>query len=264
MWPFDACPKRWPGRFRLPPSSSPSSSWRGRNCIRGRVASSFGVASSPALAFKLAWLSRPFFLARAAAYALIWIVFALAIRRASRRQDVDGDRRWTRANVRLSAAFLMVFGVTFTLASVDWVMSLEPMWYSTIFGVYNFAGLFLSGLAAIILVALWLERAGPLRNVLTGDHLHDLGKLLFAFSMFWMYIWFSQYMLIWYTNIPGRDDVLRPAGARRLVRAVSRQRRAQLARSVRGAAATRREAPAAKRWDSWRRLCWWVAGSTSI
>jgi hypothetical protein len=158
--------------------------------------------ASPALAFKLAWLHRPFFLFRAAAYSLIWILFAVAIRRASRRQDVDGDRRWTRANVRLSAAFLIVFGVTFTLASVDWVMSLEPSWYSTIFGVYNFAGLFLSGLAAIIVIALWLERTGPLRNVLTGDHRHDLGKLLFAFSVFWMYIWFSQYMLIWYTNVP--------------------------------------------------------------
>jgi hypothetical protein len=164
--------------------------------------SSFEVASSPELAFKLAWLYRPFFLFRAAAYSLTWIVFAVAILRASRRQDGDGDRRWTRANVRLSSAFLMVFGVTFTLASFDWVMSLEPSWYSTIFGVYNFAGLFLSGLAAIIVVALWLERAGPLQSVLTGDHLHDLGKLLFAFSVFWMYIWFSQYMLIWYTNIP--------------------------------------------------------------
>jgi hypothetical protein len=166
------------------------------------TASSVEAASSPAMAFKLAWLSRPFFLLRAAAYLVIWIGFAVAIRRASRRQDGDGDRRWTRANVRLSAAFLMVFGVTFTLASFDWVMSLEPLWYSTIFGVYNFAGLFLSGLAAIVLIALWLERAGPLRHVLTDDHLHDLGKLLFAFSVFWMYIWFSQYMLIWYTNIP--------------------------------------------------------------
>jgi hypothetical protein len=165
-------------------------------------ASGAGTAPSAALAFKNAWLHRPFFLFRAAAYALIWILFAVAIRRASRRQDGDGDPRWTRANVRLSAAFLMVFGVTFTLASFDWVMSLEPLWYSTIFGVYNFAGLFLSGLAAIVIVALWLERAGPFRDVLTADHLHDLGKLLFAFSVFWMYIWFSQYMLIWYTNIP--------------------------------------------------------------
>ena len=150
----------------------------------------FGAEAGRELAFKRFWLSRPFFIERAAAYAVIWTGFALAIPRASRRQ------------VRLSAAFLIVFGVTFTLASFDWIMSLEPMWYSTIFGVYNFAGLFSSGLAALILVALWLERTGPLRNVLTGEHLHDLGKLLFAFSSFWMYMWFSQYMLIWYTNIP--------------------------------------------------------------
>ena len=161
-----------------------------------------GPAGDPALAFRQFWLSRSFFLVRAAVYAVIWIGFALAISRRSRRQDRDGDPRWTRANVRLSAAFLITFSVTFTLASVDWVMSLEPLWYSTIFGVYNFAGLFLSGLAALILVALWLERRGPLLHVLNNEHLHDLGKLLFAFSSFWMYIWFSQYMLIWYANIP--------------------------------------------------------------
>jgi hypothetical protein len=135
-------------------------------------------------------------------YCVIWVVFAIEIRRRSQRQDRDGDSRWTRANARLSAAFLVIFGVTFTLASADWMMSLEPLWYSTIFGLYNFAGLFLSGLAALAIVALWLERRGPLQNVLNDDHLHDLGKLLFAFSIFWMYIWFSQYMLIWYTNIP--------------------------------------------------------------
>ena len=149
----------------------------------------FGGAGSE-LAFKRFWLSRTFFLERAAGYAVIWTVLALALRRPS---------RWS---VRVSAAFLIVFAVTFTLASVDWIMSLEPMWYSTMFGVYNFAGMFVSGLAAIVLVALWLERTGPLKGVLNDDHLHDLGKLLFAFSVFWMYIWFSQYMLIWYTNIP--------------------------------------------------------------
>ena len=153
-------------------------------------------------AFKRFWLSRPFFLLRATVYCVTWVVFAIEIRRRSQRQDSDGDPRWTRANARLSAAFLVVFGLTFTLASADWMMSLEPMWYSTIFGVYNFAGLFLSGLAAVIFVAMWLERRGPLQNILNDDHLHDLGKLLFAFSIFWMYIWFSQYMLIWYTNIP--------------------------------------------------------------
>ena len=160
------------------------------------------LGSSEALAFKHFWLSRPFFLIRAAVYSGIWILFAFAIRQRSRRQDHDGDPRWTHENFRLSAAFLVLFGITVTLASFDWVMSIEYHWFSTIFGVYNFAGLFFSGLAAIILLAIWLERAGPLKGVLNESHLHDLGKLLFAFSVFWVYIWFSQYMLIWYTNIP--------------------------------------------------------------
>jgi hypothetical protein len=160
------------------------------------------TSTARALAFKQFWLTWPFFLVRAAVYSGVWILFTLAILTRSRRQDHDGSERWTRENTGLSAAFLVVFGVTFTLASFDWLMSLEHHWFSTIFAVYNFAGLFQSGLAAIILVALWLERQGPLNNVLTEGHLHDLGKLLFAFSVFWAYIWFSQYMLIWYTNIP--------------------------------------------------------------
>jgi hypothetical protein len=170
--------------------------------LYGWTADAFGGGSERALAFKRFWLSRPFFLIRAVVYSGIWILFAVAIRRRSQRQDLDGDFLWTRANVRLSAVFLVLFGITVTLASVDWVMSLEFHWFSTIFGVYNFASLFFSGLAAVILIALWLERAGPLQGVLSESHLHDLGKLLFAFSVFWAYIWFSQYMLIWYTDIP--------------------------------------------------------------
>ena len=175
----------------------------------------FRGASEKAMAFKQFWLSRPFFLIRAAVYAAIWIGFGLAIQTRSRRQDQDGDPRWTHENFRLSAAFLVLFSVTVTLASFDWVMSIEYHWFSTIFGVYNFAGLFLSGLAAITIIALWLERAGPLQNVLNEAHLHDLGKLLFAFSVFWMYIWFSQYMLIWYTDIPEETSyfILRGRGA---------------------------------------------------
>jgi hypothetical protein len=160
------------------------------------------LAGSERLAFKHFWLNWPFFLGRAVVYAGIWVMFALAIRQRSLKQDQDGDHRWTRENFRLSAIFLVLFGVTVTLASIDWVMSIEYHWFSTIFGVYNFASLFLAGLAAIILIALWLESAGPLRGVLNEGHLHDLGKLMFAFSVFWMYIWFSQYMLIWYTDIP--------------------------------------------------------------
>jgi hypothetical protein len=129
-------------------------------------------------------------------------VFSYAIVRTSRRQDTDGDVSHTRKNIRLSAGFLAVFAISFSFAGVDWFMSLEPHWYSTIFGVYHFAGLILGGLAMITILAIWLERRGPLRGILTKEHLHDLGKLLFAFSTFWMYIWFCQYMLIWYANIP--------------------------------------------------------------
>jgi hypothetical protein len=95
-----------------------------------------------------------------------------------------------------------VFALTFWLASFDWIMSLEPHWYSTIFGVYHFAGLFTSALALIILIALWMRSRGQLADFITDSHVHDLGKLLFAFCTFWMYIWFSQYMLMWYANIP--------------------------------------------------------------
>jgi hypothetical protein len=156
----------------------------------------------PASPLRALWLDRPFFLLRALAYLLVWLAFAWAIVRNSRRQDQTGDPGLTARNVRLSAGFLVVFGVTCWLASDDWLMSLEPNWSSTIFGVYNFAGLFLSALAAVTLLALWLRRSAPLRDFLTADHLHDLGTLLFAFSSFWMYSWFCQYLLIWYTNHP--------------------------------------------------------------
>ncbi|MEO8168581.1 MAG: hypothetical protein ABI623_10050, partial [bacterium] len=148
------------------------------------------------------WLNVPFFIVRAIAYLAIWMVFAFAMVKASRRQDLNGDLRYTLRNRKLSAAFLIVFGLTFTLASMDWIMSLEPRWYSTIFGFYNISGMFLNGLAAITILVILLRRWGPLQKVVTASHLHDLGKLLFAFSTFWMYIWFSQYLLIWYANIP--------------------------------------------------------------
>jgi hypothetical protein len=156
---------------------------------------------APHAGFQQFWLRWPFFLGRAALYLAVWIGFGVAIVRTSRRQDNDRDFRHTRRNVRLSILFLIAFAVTFWLASFDWVMSLEPNWTSTIFGIYNFAGMFSSGLALLVLLVLWLRRAGPLRDFVNEEHLHDLGKLLFAFSTFWMYIWFSQYMLIWYANI---------------------------------------------------------------
>ncbi len=161
-----------------------------------------GEHGGAAFWFKDVWLSPLFFVVRALIYLVVWIAFATAILRTSRSQDSDGDLSHTRRNVRLSAAFLVVFGITFWLASYDWLMSLEPEWYSTVFGVYQFSGVILSGLAMITILAVWLYRLGPLRGFLTAEHLHDLGKLLFAFSTFWMYIWFCQFMLIWYADIP--------------------------------------------------------------
>jgi hypothetical protein len=158
-------------------------------------------------AFKAMWLSRPFFLVRSAIYLATWMVFSIAIVRNSRRQDTDGDLCHTRRNARLSVGFLPVFAVTVSLASFDWIMSLEPNWYSTIFGVYHFAGLFSASLASIIVLVVILQNLGPrgmgpFHGSVGAEHLHDLGKLLFGFCTFWMYIWFSQYMLIWYSNLP--------------------------------------------------------------
>jgi hypothetical protein len=155
------------------------------------------------------WLNRPFFLIRSVVYLGLWLAFAAAVVRNSRRQDQQNDAAPTVRNIRLSALFLVVFGVTVWLASYDWIMSLDPEWASTVFGVYSFSSLFLSGLAACILLVIWLRRNSSLQSVLTQDHLHDLGTLLFAFSSFWMYAWFCQYMLIWYVNLPDETIYLR-------------------------------------------------------
>ena len=159
------------------------------------------VRGDVVLEAKTWWLDPLPFVVRSVVYLAIWLLFARAVLRNSRSQDAEGDLSFTRRNTILSALFLVVFAGTFTLASVDWLMSLEPHWYSTVFAVYDFAGMFTSGLAAILLALVVLRRAGRLPE-LRDDHLHDLGKLLFAFATFWGYIWFCQHMLIWYANIP--------------------------------------------------------------
>jgi hypothetical protein len=105
-------------------------------------------------------------------------------------------------NKVVAAVFVIVFALTWWLASFDWIMSLEPEWGSTMFGVYSFAGLFLSGLATLTLLHVLSQGRVSSKSADAADRLHDLGKLLFAFSTFWVYIWFCQYMLIWFVNIP--------------------------------------------------------------
>jgi hypothetical protein len=159
------------------------------------------VAGDPLLKGKEPYLNVPFFLSRFAAVFALWILFTWLFVRHSRLQDRTGDQRLTRRNVRLAAAFLPVFAVTITILAIDWMMSLEPHWFSTIFGVYYFSGTVLAGVAAVTYATVRLHEAGllaPLRR----DHFYSLGALLFAFINFWAYIAFSQFLLIWYANIP--------------------------------------------------------------
>ena len=151
--------------------------------------------------FKQVWLSYPFFLGRAVIFLAVWLLFAGKIRRNSERQDKESGMALTQQNTRLSVAFMVVFGVTFWLATTDWIMSLEPNWSSTIFGIYQFAGMFVSGLALVSLLTLGLRSASPFGQGVRDSQILDLGRMIVAFATFWGYIWFSQFMLIWYANL---------------------------------------------------------------
>ncbi len=159
------------------------------------------VAHDAILRNKSAWLNEPFFIARTLGYFVLWIVLSKVLVRNSVKQDESGDVLYTKRNVRNSVFFIILGIYTFCLASVDWLMSLQPHWYSTVFGWLNLSGMFLSALAAMVVVIVVLRHIGY-KHVFTTEHLHDLGRLLMAFSFFWVYMWVSQHMLIWYSNIP--------------------------------------------------------------
>ena len=153
--------------------------------------------------FKELWLTPWFWLLRSCAYVVIWSLFSRLLVHRSRDHWSSADRTEAPTSVRGSAIFLAVYAVTFSLASADWIMALEPLWFSTMWGVYNFAGMVLATLAMVIILCVLLSMPGrSLQGVFRTEHLHDLGKLLIGFSCFWMYIWFCQYMLIWYSNLP--------------------------------------------------------------
>jgi len=160
------------------------------------------VAVDALLQHKSPYLNVPFFVVRMVIIAFIWIFFSRMFVRNSRAQDQTGDFIYTKRNYRYGAIFIVFFAVTYTFSSYDWMMSLEPHWFSTIFSVYTFAGLFFRSIAMVTLIVLILLSAGYLKGIVNENHLHDLAKLIFAFSTFWAYCWFCQYMLIWYANIP--------------------------------------------------------------
>lgn len=160
------------------------------------------VARDQLLAHKRPYLNVTFFLIRTLGYFAVWSTLAGWFGRASRLQDSTGDHELTRRMRRASPLGLLLFGVTVTFFAFDWLMSLDPHWYSTIFGLYFFAGSFMAFLAVLALAMIALKRSGVLVDVLSDEHQHDVGKLLFAFVAFWAYMAFSQYLLIWYANLP--------------------------------------------------------------
>lgn len=158
-------------------------------------------ATTAAMRMKAAFLNSPFFFGRMAVVLAIWCGFAYLLWRESSRQDQDGLLEHTHRSKKYSAIFLAVFALTFSLASFDWLMSIEAEFYSTIFAFYCFSGLFVSGIAAVAVLVILLRRRGLLSQI-NEDHLHNLGKLIFGFSTFWAYLWVSQYLLIYYANLP--------------------------------------------------------------
>ncbi len=160
------------------------------------------VAHDPLLQHKAVYLNEKFFLFRAGVYFFVWTLLAIFFWRQSARQDSDGELATTKRLQTLSAPSMALFAITVTFASFDWLMSLEPHWFSTIFGVYVFAGCVVAIFAFLILLVLQLKASGAMTQVVTWEHFHDMGKMLFGFTVFWAYIGFSQFMLIWYANIP--------------------------------------------------------------
>ncbi|HLD74072.1 MAG TPA: hypothetical protein VJB34_04140 [Bdellovibrionota bacterium] len=148
-----------------------------------------------------AYLNKPFFIIRTLTYFAIWSLLYFKIVKPSMIQDKTGNLELTHHMWKWSCVGLFLFAVTLHLASVDWLMSLDSHWFSTIFGVYYFAGSAVCGLSTIIILTIILKKFGYLSFV-NENHFHDLGKLLFGLNVFWAYIAFSQYMLIWYGHLP--------------------------------------------------------------
>ncbi|MFH0991854.1 MAG: quinol:cytochrome C oxidoreductase [bacterium] len=159
------------------------------------------VSADVLLQAKAPYLNFQFFLIRFIAVFVLWSLFYIAFTRNSRKQDTTGDQQLTTKNVRLAAVFLPVFAITLTVTAIDWAMSLEPHWYSTIYGIYYFSGTVLAAVAIATFAIVQLSEHGFFPK-LKRDHFYSLGALMFAFVNFWAYIAFSQFLLIWYANLP--------------------------------------------------------------
>ncbi len=155
------------------------------------------------IAGKEAYLNTPFFLIRSIVTIAVWIYFAKKLKDLSLEGDLEGglgDKAFNKG-VRVSAFFIIFFAITINTVAWDWIMSIDTHWFSTLFGWYIFSEWAAIGFTTIVLLTLYLKSQGHLESV-NDSHIHDLGKFVFAFSLVWSYLWFSQFMLIWYSNIP--------------------------------------------------------------
>lgn len=151
---------------------------------------------------KRAWLNPTFFAIRTMIYFGVWSFFSRFLLSRSRMQDQSGDPGLTSQMQSVAPVGMLLFALTANFFAFDFMMSVAPHWFSAIYGIYYFSGSVVASLAAMILLAQWLQKQQVIGSELTTDHFHDLGKLLFGFNFFWGYIAFSQYVLIWYANIP--------------------------------------------------------------
>ncbi len=151
---------------------------------------------------KKLWFDKTFFFIRQAIYLGIWAWLSRRFFKLSTDQDKSKDKSLTVTMARSAPWSIALLALTLTFASFDWLMALEPAWYSTIFGVTIFAGGLVAAMAALILTGLGLKKAGYLGDAINVEHFHDMGKLMFGFNCFWAYVVFSQFFLIWYASIP--------------------------------------------------------------
>jgi hypothetical protein len=160
------------------------------------------VANDPFLSQKTPYLNEMFFIIRTVAiFVLMWLFYFLIVGK-SQKQDKTNNSKTSKTITKISALFMPLFAVSITVFAIDWLMTLEPHWFSTIFGVYYFAGSLLTALAVTTFAAVTLNEAGYMSKYIKRDHYYNLGALMFAFVNFWAYIAFSQFLLIWYANIP--------------------------------------------------------------
>jgi hypothetical protein len=150
---------------------------------------------------KSGFLNTPSFLIRMVLFFGLWYFIWRIIRGYSLKEDQEGGLTFHNKSINISAVFLIIFGVSTSMVAWDWTMSINPHWYSTLFGWYHFASWWVSGLSTVTLTVLLLKEKGHLPFV-NQNHLHDLGKFMFAFSVFWTYLWTAQFLLIYYANIP--------------------------------------------------------------